>query len=103
MAFSAEDTVTAVLGLTWQLLLTIFGAALVTAGATFTLSWWQSHRDHKRWVRDRRFDAYLRVLHQLEDMKRLMKEMLEFRAQLAALDERYRGRTTDRSAGEATS
>lgn len=42
--------------------LTIFGAAGVTAVAGAGLAIWQSHRDHARWVRERRYEGLTRVI-----------------------------------------
>jgi hypothetical protein len=46
---------------TAQLLLTIFGAALVTALAGFAGATFQGHREHRRWLLDRRFEAFVRA------------------------------------------
>ncbi|MGY4856857.1 hypothetical protein [Cryobacterium sp. AP23] len=43
-------------------ILYIFGAALLTAVAGFALAIWQSNRDHARWVRERRYDSFTRIL-----------------------------------------
>lgn len=42
--------------------LTIFGAASVTAVAGAVLAIWQAHRDHARWVRERRYEGLTRIL-----------------------------------------
>lgn len=42
--------------------LSIFGAAGVTAIAGFALAIWQSKRDHARWLRERRYDGFTRLL-----------------------------------------
>lgn len=47
---------------TLLVLLYIFGAALVTAIAGFALAAWQSKRDHARWLRERRYDGFTRIL-----------------------------------------
>lgn len=56
---------------TAQVLLTIFGAAIVTALAGFAGAAFQARRDHRRWIRERRFEAYvdwLKYAHELRDM-----------------------------------
>ncbi|MGM7696814.1 hypothetical protein [Microbacterium sp. A84] len=56
---------------TTQILLTVFGAALVTALAGFAGAAVQARRDHRRWVRERRFDAYvdwLKYAHEIRDV-----------------------------------
>lgn len=50
---------TAALDPTLLALLSIFGGALLTAAAGFWGAWRQSKREHTRWVRERRYEAYL--------------------------------------------
>ena len=38
--------------------LSIFGGAALTAGAGFFGAWVQSRREHERWLREQRFDAF---------------------------------------------
>lgn len=42
-------------------LLSIFGGAAITVGAGFLGAWIQGRREHKRWLRDQRFDLYSRA------------------------------------------
>lgn len=44
---------------TFQVLLTIFGGALVAALAGFVGAGIQSRREHKRWQRERRYEAFV--------------------------------------------
>lgn len=64
---------------TAQVLLTIFGAALVTALAGFAGAWLQGRREHARWVRERRYEAYVSAMQVAERWRHLRatgKEML---------------------------
>lgn len=45
-----------------ELLLTALGGAAVTAAAGVLGAWVQGRREHKRWVRERRYEAYVRFL-----------------------------------------
>lgn len=56
---------------TMQVLLTVFGAALVTAFAGFVGAGVQSRREHTRWLKQERLAAYvafLRVAHEMNDL-----------------------------------
>ncbi|WP_156138659.1 hypothetical protein [Microbacterium mangrovi] len=55
-------------------MLTIFGAALVTAGAGFAGAAIQGRREHNRWVRQERLAAYLKFLFTANDMWDLVNE-----------------------------
>lgn len=47
-------------------ILSIFGGASLTAGAGFFGAWLQSRREHARWLREQRYEAYARLIaHQL--------------------------------------
>jgi len=56
---------------TFQILLTVFGAALVTALAGFAGAWLQGRREHARWVRERRYDAYVGAMQVAERWRHL--------------------------------
>lgn len=56
---------------TLQILLTVFGAALVTALAGFAGAWLQGRREHARWVRERRYDAYVGAMQIAERWRHL--------------------------------
>lgn len=43
-------------------ILSIFGGALLTACAGFLGAWIQGRREHRRWIRERRFDAYVDII-----------------------------------------
>jgi hypothetical protein len=58
---AAEDTPTSVLDPTIQVLLTIFGGALIAAVAGLLGAMLQGRREHKRWLRERRFEAFVRA------------------------------------------
>lgn len=38
-----------------------FGAAVLTVGAGFIGAWVEAKREHRRWLRERRYEAYTRV------------------------------------------
>lgn len=65
--------------------LTIFGAAAVTALAGFGLAVWQSRRDHQRWVRERRYDGFTRILALAERYSRRRSEGEEMKVRAEAL------------------
>ena len=56
---------------TIQVLLTVFGAALVTALAGFAGAWLQGRREHARWVRERRYEAYVSAMQVSERWRHL--------------------------------
>ncbi|WP_295790896.1 hypothetical protein [uncultured Microbacterium sp.] len=56
-------------------LLSIFGGALLTAAAGAWGAWRQSKREHVRWVRERRYEAYLEFI-------RVARSMVYWRAEL---------------------
>lgn len=58
-------------------LLTIFGAVGVTTLAGVGLAFWQSHRDHARWVRERRYEGFTRILALAERSARIREEGME--------------------------
>lgn len=75
--------------------LSIFGGVAVTAGAGLLGAWIQGRREHTRWLRERRLDAYLRFIphvHELEAWRGVHdRRALEIEAMViekAALDER---------------
>lgn len=53
---------TATIDPTLLTLLSIFGAVGVTTIAAVGLAFWQSKRDHARWVRERRYEGLTRIL-----------------------------------------
>lgn len=57
-------------------LLSIFGGALLTAVAGLVGALIQGRREHQRWVRERRYDAYLAYL-KAEDAYRLLEREME--------------------------
>jgi hypothetical protein len=61
--------------------LTIFGAAGVTAIAGAVLAIWQARRDHTRWVRERRYEGFTRILALAERSARIREEGMELLAQ----------------------
>lgn len=60
LAQAAEQTAT--IDPTLLTLLSIFGAVGVTTIAGVGLAFWQSKRDHARWVRERRYEGLTRIL-----------------------------------------
>jgi hypothetical protein len=44
------------------ILLTALGGALVAAAAGFIGAWLQGRREHEKWIRERRFEAYTRYM-----------------------------------------
>jgi hypothetical protein len=42
--------------------LSIFGGAALTAGAGFIGAWLQSRREHSRWLREQRYEAFSRFM-----------------------------------------
>lgn len=60
LANAAEQTAT--IDPTLLTLLSIFGAVGVTAITGAGLAIWQSKRDHDRWVRERRYEGFTRIL-----------------------------------------
>lgn len=69
--FAAAAVAAPVLDPTAQILLTVFGAALVTALAGFAGAWLQGRREHARWVRERRYDAYVSAMQVAERWRHL--------------------------------
>lgn len=59
--------------------LTIFGATGVTAVAGVVLAIWQSHRDHARWVRERRYEGLTRILALADRFARHSAEGMEMK------------------------
>ncbi|GAA3013622.1 hypothetical protein [Microbacterium aurantiacum] len=57
--------------------LIIFGAVGVTTLAGVGLAFWQSHRDHARWVRERRYEGFTRILALAERSARILEEGME--------------------------
>ena len=70
---------------TAQLLLTIFGAALVTALAGLAGAGLQGRREHKRWVRQERLAAYLDFLRFAHGMWDLIDDRERVRAKIDVL------------------
>lgn len=66
---------------TAQVLLTIFGAALVTALAGFAGAALQSQRDHQRWVRERRLNAYVAWLKTAHGIRDVLDDIERLRSQ----------------------
>lgn len=87
---------------TTQVLLTIFGAALVTALSGFAGAALQARRDHKRWIRQERLAAYvnfLQLVYQiwalLGDYERLSERGHEARAAVDELAARLAAGVTE--------
>lgn len=72
----AADTTTAI-DPTLLTFLTIFGAVGVTTLAGVALAIWQSIRDHARWVRERRYEGFTRILALAERSERIREEGTE--------------------------
>ena len=72
----AADTTTAI-DPTLLTFLTIFGAVGVTTLAGVALAIWQSIRDHARWVRERRYEGFTRILALAERSARIREEGME--------------------------
>ncbi|RUQ85526.1 hypothetical protein [Labedella gwakjiensis] len=70
-----SDAGALVLDPTAQVLLTIFGAALVTAASGFVGAWLQSRRDHKRWVRQERLGAYVAFMKVAQDLAGIARDV----------------------------
>lgn len=49
-------------------LLSVFGGASLTALAGLVGAWIQAHREHRRWVRERRYDAFVKAQAIIEDL-----------------------------------
>lgn len=62
MTFAAASTTTVAIDPTVLALLPISGVAL-TIIAGLVGAWIQSRREHKRWVREQRYEAYTRTIH----------------------------------------
>lgn len=77
--------------------LTIFGAAGVTTIAGAVLAIWQSRRDHDRWVRERRYDGFTRILALAERSARIREEGIELMERAAEV--RAAHEAGDREAG----
>ena len=94
MIVSAASNAASALDPTAQVLLTVFGAAIVTALAGFAGAALQGRREHKRWVRQERLAAYLdflRFAHGLwdliDDRERIRAALDEIRPAVLALRE----------------
>ncbi|MCK6081479.1 hypothetical protein KZX37_08330 [Microbacterium sp. EYE_5] len=57
-------------------LLSIFGGAALTAGAGLLGAWLQGRKEHNRWVRERRFEAYV-AYSQADDSYNLVRKKLD--------------------------
>ncbi|MFJ6428904.1 hypothetical protein [Microbacterium maritypicum] len=66
--------------------LSIFGAAGVTAIAGLVLAAWQSRRDHKRWVKEHRYNGFTRALALADRYARYRGEGDEMMARSEALE-----------------
>jgi hypothetical protein len=87
---------------TTQLLLTIFGAAFLTALAGFAGAWLQGRREHRRWLRQERLGAYLtflRFVHRqwsaADDLERTQARSLQFHADLTQVREQIAAASDD--------
>lgn len=89
LAKAAEQTAT--IDPTLLTLLSIFGAVGVTTVAGVGLAFWQSRRDHARWVRERRYEGFTRILALAERSARIREEGMELMERSAALRSAYEG------------
>lgn len=80
--FAAAAVAAPVFDPTAQILLTVFGAALVTALAGFAGAWLQGRREHARWVRERRYEAYVSAMQVAERWRFLRRRGDEAMASL---------------------
>lgn len=55
-------------------LLSIFGGAGLTASAGLFGAWIQSRREHEKWVRERRYNAFVRVLDIMDRLSTLAQQ-----------------------------
>lgn len=69
--------------------LTIFGAVGVTTIAGAVLAIWQSKRDHDRWVRERRYEGFTRILALAERSARIREEGMELMERSAEVRAAY--------------
>ncbi len=69
--------------------LTIFGAVGVTTIAGAVLAIWQSKRDHNRWVRERRYEGFTRILALAERSARIREEGMELMERSAEVRAAY--------------
>ncbi|MEF3403947.1 hypothetical protein [Agromyces sp. CCNWLW203] len=74
-------------------LVSIFGAVIVSAIVSIALAGWQSKRDHARWLRERRYDGFTRVVALADRFARhraagvvMMARVAELEAAVAAGD-----------------
>lgn len=96
LANAAEQTAT--IDPTLLAFLTIFGAAGVTAIAGALLAVWQSRRDHARWVRERRYDGFTRILALAERSARIREEGMELMERSAVVRAAYESGDVDAGA-----
>jgi len=66
-------------------LLSIFGGALLTAAAGAWGAWRQSKREHTRWARERRYEAYLEYIKALRTFHLISADVMKLNTQIDAL------------------
>lgn len=74
MTFADEASGTPALDPTVVVLLSIFGGALLTAVAGALGAFYQNRREHARWLRERRYEAYVQVLTLMDDVENLARQ-----------------------------
>jgi hypothetical protein len=80
-----------VLDPTVQVLLSIFGGAVVAMFAGLIVGLGQGRRDHRRWVREHRFEAFTTTITLLRRVAALREEMVDLVARIVSADESVLG------------
>lgn len=64
-------------------LLSIFGGAALTVGAGFLGAWIQSRREHEKWLREQRYEAFVRALVLIRDARSLARQLTHLLGRVA--------------------
>lgn len=71
MQMVVEETSTAPVDPLWALLIGAFGAALLTVIGGLIGAWIQAVREHRKWLRERRFEAYLDFMNGMSELSEI--------------------------------
>ncbi|GAA2887105.1 hypothetical protein [Microbacterium esteraromaticum] len=62
--------------------LSIFGGAALTALAGFIGAWLQGRREHSRWLREQRYEAFTRAIDLVSNLRGIAQEVAELTSEI---------------------